>query len=248
MQLVIRYLPVAIFFLVWEIVTVTGIVSRQLLPGLEVIFEAFAAILASGEFVFSAYKSLTRAAAGLGAAVVLGILIGLFMATNRIFLWLINPIVRIFYPMPKSALIPLVMIWFGLGDSSKVFLIFLGCLLPVIISTYNGARGVGQVLLWSASSLGASRFEILREVILPAALPDILAGCRTALAFSFILMVSSEFVIAKDGLGFLIATLGDGGNYPAMFAVILAVAGIGFAADRIYAAFAASRLHWKEHS
>ncbi len=178
----------------------------------------------------------------------LGILIGLFMATNRVFLWLINPIVRIFYPMPKSALIPLVMIWFGLGDSSKVFLIFLGCLLPVIVSTYNGARGVGQVLLWSASSLGASRFEILREVILPAALPDILAGCRTALAFSFILMVSSEFVIAKDGLGFLIGTLGDGGNYPAMFAVILAVAGIGFAADRVYAVFAAGRLHWKEQS
>ena len=248
MAIALRYLPVLIFFAAWELVTVSGLVSKALLPGLEEIGGAFADLLRSGEFFTSAAKSLTRAALGLGAAVVLGILLGLFMATSRIVRLLFNPVVRVFYPMPKSALLPLVMIWFGLGDSSKIFLIFLGCLLPVIVSTFNGARGVNQVMVWSARSLGASRAEVLREVILPSALPDILAGCRTALAFSFILMVSSEFVIAKDGLGFLIGTLGDGGNYPAMFAVILAVAGIGFAADRLYAMFAAARLRWKEQS
>ncbi len=248
MSLALRYLPVLIFFAAWEAITFSGLVSTRLLPGLGEIGGAFAGLVASGEFFTSAARSLSRSGMGLGVAVVLGIVIGLFMATNRLFQLLINPIVRIFYPMPKSALIPLVMIWFGLGDSSKIFLIFLGCLLPVIVSSYNGARGVNHVMLWSAASLGASRAEILREVILPAALPDILAGCRTALAFSFILMVSSEFIIAKDGLGYLISTMGDGGNYPAMFAVILAVAGIGFAADRLYAAFAASSLRWKESS
>jgi ABC-type nitrate/sulfonate/bicarbonate transport system permease component len=139
-----------------------------------------------------------------------------------------------------------VMIWFGLGDSSKIFLIFLGCLLPVIVSTYNGARGVNHFLRWSAASLGATKWEVLREVVIPAAMPDILAGCRTALAFSFILMVSSEFVIAKDGVGFLISSLGDSGTYPAMFAVIFTVAAAGFAADRLYAAFARNQLRWRE--
>jgi NitT/TauT family transport system permease protein len=115
-----------------------------------------------------------------------------------------------------------------------------------VVGTYNGARGVNPFLLWSASSLGASRFDVLREVVLPAALPEILNGCRTALAFSFILMVSSEFVIATDGAGFLISSLGDGGQYPAMFAVIFFVAGIGFTADRLFAALALRTLHWRE--
>ena len=94
--------------------------------------------------------------------------------------------------------------------------------------------------------LGASRFDVLREVVLPAALPEILNGCRTALAFSFILMVSSEFVIATDGVGFLISSLGDGGQYPAMFAAIFFVACIGFAADRVFAALTRRTLRWRE--
>ncbi len=191
-------------------------------------------------------RSISRAVAGLGGAVVVGILLGLLMASFRLVRNLVNPIVQIFYPMPKSALIPVVMIWFGLGDSSKILLIFLGCLLPVVVGTYNGARGVNPFLLWSAASLGASRADVLREVVLPAAMPDILTGCRTALAFAFILMVSSELVIATDGVGYMISSLGDGGQYPAMFAAIFFVAAIGFAADRAYAAFARHVLAWRE--
>jgi len=246
--LCVRYLPLAIMLAVWELVGRSGLVSQQMLPGIGAIAAAFLDLLQSGELIVNAWRSLSRAATGLGLAVLIGMAVGLLMATRPIFRTFINPVVRILYPMPKSALIPLVMIWFGLGDASKIFLIFLGCLLPVIVSAYNGARGVNPFIIWSASSLGASKDEILREIILPAALPDILSGCRTALAFSFILMVSSEFVIAKDGLGFLIGSLGDGGNYPAMFAVILSVAGTGFVADRLFGSFASHRLRWKEQA
>ncbi|WP_460447870.1 ABC transporter permease [Alsobacter sp. SYSU BS001988] len=242
----VRYSPLLALLLLWEALTLLRITPPEMLPGPGAVLAALWEMLRSGELVTNAARSLTRAAAGLAAAIVVGIAAGLFMATFRPFRLLVNPIVQIFYPMPKSALIPLVMIWFGLGDSSKIFLIFLGCLLPVIVSTYNGARGVNHVLKWSAASLGASRWEVLREVVIPAAKPDILAGCRTALAFSFILMVSSEFVIAKDGVGFLISSLGDGGTYPAMFAVILTVAAAGFAADRLYAAFSRRQLRWRE--
>ncbi len=246
--LCVRYLPVLIMLALWELAGRSGLVSQQMLPGIGAIASAFLDLLSSGELIMNAWRSLSRAAAGLGLAVMIGMTVGLLMATRPLFRTLINPLVRILYPMPKSALIPLVMIWFGLGDASKIFLIFLGCLLPVIVSAYNGARGVNPFLIWSATSLGASQDEVLREIILPAALPDILAGCRTALAFSFILMVSSEFVIAKDGLGFLIGSLGDGGNYPAMFAVILTVAGTGFVADRLFGSFVSHRLRWKEQA
>jgi NitT/TauT family transport system permease protein len=243
---ILRYVPLLLMLVLWQLLTVSGLVPPEMLPGPLTVAGALWELIVSGELVTNAVRSLSRAAAGLVAAIVVGIAAGLFMATFRPFRLLVNPIVQIFYPMPKSALIPLVMIWFGLGDSSKIFLIFLGCLLPVIVSTYNGARGVNHFLRWSAASLGATKWEVLREVVIPAAMPDILAGCRTALAFSFILMVSSEFVIAKDGVGFLISSLGDSGTYPAMFAVIFTVAAAGFAADRLYAAFARNQLRWRE--
>jgi NitT/TauT family transport system permease protein len=168
------------------------------------------------------------------------------MATSRTLRMLANPLVQIFYPMPKSALIPLMLIWFGFGDLSKVVLIFLGCLLPVIVSTYNGARGVEDRLVWSARSLGASARDIVWDVRLPAALPEILNGVRTALAFAFILMVSSELIIARDGLGYMIGMLGDGGAYPFMFAVIFTVVALGFLADRAFGGLARRLLRWRE--
>jgi len=242
----VRFSPVLVLCVVWEFLGLSGLISRQMMPGLGEIATAFFSMLFDGGLVYNTMRSMSRAAAGLGGAIAAGVLAGLMMASFRPGRLLVNPIVQIFYPMPKSALIPVVMIWLGLGDSSKILLIFLGCLLPVVVGTYNGARGVNPFLLWSASSLGASRFEVLREVVLPAALPEILDGCRTALAFSFILMVSSEFVIATDGVGFLISSLGDGGQYPAMFAAIFCVTGIGFAADRVFAALARRTLRWRE--
>lgn len=245
-DMAVRFSPVPLLAIFWEFLGLSGIVSQQMLPGLGEISAAFVDMLVNGDLLYNTARSVSRAAAGLGAAVLVGVVVGLLMAQFRAARLLVNPIVQIFYPMPKSALIPVVMIWLGLGDSSKILLIFLGCLLPVVVGTYNGARGVNPFLPWSASSLGASRLDVLREVVLPAAMPDILNGCRTALAFSFILMVSSEFVIATDGVGFMISSLGDGGQYPAMFAAIFFVAGIGFAADRIYAMLARHMLRWRE--
>jgi NitT/TauT family transport system permease protein len=157
-----------------------------------------------------------------------------------------RPLVQMFYPIPKSALIPLMMIWLGIGDASKIVLIFLGCMLPVTVSAFNGALGVERVLIWSARSLGATRGEVLREVIAPAALPEILAGIRTALALSFLLLVSSELLISREGLGYLISNFGDGGLYNPMFAVVLTVSALGFAADRAYLAFTRWMLAWRE--
>ncbi|MDB5557086.1 MAG: binding-protein-dependent transport system inner rane component [Enterovirga sp.] len=242
----VRYAPVLILFVAWEALTASGLVSNVMLPNLSAVGAAFLEMVASGELLTNAARSLWRAAVGLAAAIGIGVTAGILMARYRPFRLVFNPIVQIFYPMPKSALIPVMMIWFGLGDMSKIALIFLGCLLPVVVSSFNGARGVAPALTWSALSLGATPRRVLLDVVLPAASPEILNGIRTAVAFAFILMVSSEFVIAKDGLGFLISSLGDGGVYPAMFAVILTVAVVGFAADRLYGAFARRQLRWRE--
>ncbi len=239
------YLPLVIVALIWEATTRLGLFSARLLPPFSDVVVAFFDLLRSGELLTNAIASLRRAFLGFVIAVCTGTTLGAGMALVPWIRSALDPIVQIFYPLPKSALIPLVLVWFGLGDTSKTFLVFLGCLLPMILSTYNGMRGLDPILAWSARSLGASRLEVVREVMLPAALPQILTGLRTTIAFMFLLMVSSELVIATNGLGYLIGAFGDQGSYAAMFATILVVTGLGFAADRGFLALTDHLLRWR---
>ena len=191
-------------------------------------------------------SSLEDLVAGLGLGVVVGVVLGILMAWYRPVEILVNPLVRILYPLPRSALIPVMILWLGLGAASKIASVFLGCLLPVVLSAYNGARGVDQVLVWSALAAGASRRRVLWEVVLPAAMPEILAGVRNALALSFILLVAAEFLIGQRGLGYLISFLGEGGVYDAMFAGVVTVSAVGFFADRLYLMLMGWMLRWRE--
>jgi NitT/TauT family transport system permease protein len=242
---ILRLLPLALLALAWELSVRLGLVSSLILPPLSDVLAALWALLKDGEIVHHALASLWRAGAGLALAVITGITAGVAMASFRPAYLILNPLLQMFYPLPKAALIPLVIILFGLGDSSKVFLIFLGCLLPITVSTYNGMRGVDRALIWSGRGLGASPLEILWQIRLPAAMPDILNGIRTALAFAFLLLVTSEFLIARDGLGYLISSLGESGAYAPMFAVIMVVAAFGFVADRGFKLVTDHALAWR---
>jgi len=176
---------------------------------------------------------------------VIGAVLGIAMAWWRPVNVLLGPLVEMFYPLPKSALIPVTVIWLGFGDGSKILLIFLGCMLPVTTGAYNGARASDQMLVWSARGMGAGRVRTLWDVVVPSALPELLNGIRTALALSFILLVSSELIVARSGFGYLIGFLGASGTYDAMFAVVLTVAFLGFAADRFYLAIMRRALLWQ---
>lgn len=241
---VIRYLPLAIIALAWELAPRIGLVSPELLPPFSLIITDGASLFGDTEIYDHAGASLFRAFSGLAIAIVFGISAGVSMAWFKPVRVVLNPIVQMFYPMPKSALIPVMIIWLGIGSASKIVLIFLGCMLPVIISAYNGARGVDHIYIWSARSLGASRREVLWDVVIPAALPQILNGVRTSLAICFVLLVSSELLISTEGLGFLIGVLGENGVYPTMFAVIFIVIALGFLADRIYLMVSKRALSW----
>src|SRR6516225_602918 len=232
--------------LAWEAVTWLGLVSPLELPALDRVIAAWWGLLTSGDLVSNAIVSLSRGAAGLGLAIACGTVLGVLMAWYKPVREVFNPLVQAVYPMPKSALIPVVVLWLGFGSASKILLIFIGCMLPVTLSAFNGARGAEQVLIWSARSLGASRARVLWEVVLPSALPELLSGIRTALAFAFVLLVASELIVARRGLGYMIGFLGDGGVYDAMFAVVITVAALGFAADRGYLMLMRRVLAWRE--
>ena len=186
-----RYAPLLLLALAWEAVTRAGLISPSALPPLDQVGAAWYGLARDGDLWHNGVSSITRGAAGLALAIGFGTAIGLLMAWYKPVQVVINPIVQFFYPMPKSALIPVMVLWLGFGDASKVATIFIGCLLPITLSAFNGARGTEQVLIWSARSLGASRWRVLWEVVLPSALPELLSGIRTALALSFVLLVAS---------------------------------------------------------
>jgi NitT/TauT family transport system permease protein len=242
----LRYLPLLLLALAWEAAARLGLVSSLALPALSKVAVAWLDLARNGDLITNGASSLYRAGEGLMLAVVVGAVLGVSMAWWRPVNAVLGPLVEVFYPMPKSALIPVTILWLGLGDGSKILLIFLGCMLPVTIGAYNGARGSDRVLVWSARSMGASRLRVLRDVVLPSAMPELLNGIRTALALSFILLVSSELLVGQQGLGAQIGFHGSNGNYEAMFAVVLTVAFIGFAADRLYLMLMQRVLRWRE--
>jgi ABC-type nitrate/sulfonate/bicarbonate transport system permease component len=245
-QSLIRYLPLLLLAAGWELAARLELVSSTALPPLSDVVAAWIDMMKDGELVSNGASSLYRASVGLALSVIVGTLLGISMAWWKPVNVLVAPLVEIFYPLPKSALIPVTVIWLGFGDGSKILLIFLGCMLPVTIGAFNGARSSEQVLVWSARSMGANRLRMLWDVVLPSAMPELLNGIRTALALAFILLVSSELIVAQKGFGYLIGFLGANGSYDAMYAVVFTVAFLGFAADRIYQTFVHRVLLWRQ--
>jgi len=242
----IRYLPLLILAVAWEAVARLGLVSSLALPPLSKVVAAWIDLVRDGELIQNGLSSLYRAGMGLALAIVIGAALGVSMASWRTLDVLVGPLVELIYPMPKSALIPVTVLWLGFGDGSKILLIFLGCMLPVTLGAFNGARGADRALIWSARSMGAGRLRVLRDVVLPSAMPELLNGIRTALALAFILLVSSELIVAQQGFGYLIGFLGASGAYEGMFAVVLTVAMLGFLADRAYGVLVRRALQWRD--
>src|SRR5262245_34997635 len=137
-SVLVRYLPLVLLALIWEIAPRVGLVSALALPPLSAVLGAWVDLIRDGELISNGASSLYRAGAGLALAIVAGTALGVFMAWWRPVNALLSPLVELFYPMPKSALIPVTVLWLGFGDCSKILLIFLGCRLPVTLGAFNG--------------------------------------------------------------------------------------------------------------
>ncbi|HVL35368.1 MAG TPA: ABC transporter permease [Burkholderiales bacterium] len=239
-----RLAPLLLLLAAWQAASAAGLLPRRVLPPFAEVAAALWALIASGELWPHTVASLTRAGIGFAVAVAAGIALGLLMARIRSVQRAVEPILLLVYPVPKPALIPLFMIWLGIGDFSKITVIALACLVPVVIATFNGARGVDEFLLWSARARGTSERALLWRVVLPAALPQIAAGVRTAIAVAIIVLVSSEFISSDAGLGFLIFSYGGVGADDAMLAVVIFLALLGYFLDRAYVGLLRRYMAW----
>jgi NitT/TauT family transport system permease protein len=189
------------------------------------------AILGDPESLLNIGDSLRRMAIGFALALVLAIPIGLTMGRSRHVAAFFNPLLMVIYPVPKAALMPIIMLWLGVGDASKTLVIFLGVTLPVIYHSYQGSRAVEEKILWSAAAMGMGPLARLARIVLPAALPEILVGCRTGLVLALITMVTSEMIARQTGVGNILFNSLDMAQYDTVYAMIVIIGVLGFALD-----------------
>jgi ABC-type nitrate/sulfonate/bicarbonate transport system permease component len=241
---IVKVVPLLLVVAVWQAASMTGMLPKTVLPPASEVATSLAGMLGSGELMVNTVASFTRAGAGFFIALVVGVALGLLMARQRVVERAIEPILLLIYPVPKPAMIPLFMVWLGIGDVSKISVIALACLLPIVIATFNGARSADPMLIWSAQARGTPERRLLWRVVLPAALPQIAAGVRTAIAIAIIVLVSSEFISSDAGLGYLIFSYGGAGADDAMLAVVIYLAALGFILDRCYLAGLRRLMSW----
>ena len=234
-QLILNVVGVVVFLAIWEILprSIRGL-NLLLFPPPSGIVDALRELLSSGELIWDALASVGRALGGFAVGSMLGIVIGLLTASVAPLRFMSDPVLHGFRSIPAIALVPLAVVWFGIGEMSKIALITWGTFFPVWISTYLGARDVNPTLIRSARSLGVGHAGLLLRVILPGALPMILAGLRQSLAISLVVMVAAELVGATLGLGELIASAQQIFRIDRMFVGLLALGAIGFALDRLF--------------
>lgn len=233
-----------LLLLVWQLASLAGL-PQYILSPLE-IARQFGRALASAELYEHAGASLARSLPGFALGCLLGAGLGLAAGTARWLDRLVSPAVFLTYPVPKIVMLPIFMLWFGIGDLSKVLIIALACFYPVFVNAYYGARSTRTILVWSALNMGARPGDIFRRVVLPSAAPMIFAGMRVALALSFIVMFAAEMINARSGLGHLIRVAENSLRFDLMYVSLLTIAVLGYAGDRLVRFAHRRLLAWQE--
>ncbi|WFU43493.1 ABC transporter permease [Bradyrhizobium sp. CB82] len=207
---------------------------------------AVPAILGDKEALINILASLRRMTIGFAVAVAVSIPLGLMMGRSRAVASFFNPLLMVIYPVPKAALMPIIMLWLGVGDIAKTLVIFLGVSLPVIYHSFEGAKAVEEKMLWSGAAMGLSAVQRLVRIVLPAALPEILTGCRTGLVLALITMITSEMIARQSGAGNILFNALDMGQYDTVFAMIIIVGAMGIGLDAAFERVRARLVQWSE--
>src|SRR5262245_16614968 len=205
-------------------------------------------ILADRQSQLDILASLRRMLTGFALALAFAVPVGLMMGRSRLVAAFFNPLLMVIYPVPKAALMPIIMLWLGVGDASKTLVIFLGVSLPVIYHSYQGARAIEEKVLWSAAAMGVRPVARLVRIVFPAALPEIFVGIRTGLVLALITMVTSEMIARQAGVGNILFNSLDMAQYDTVYAMIIIIGVLGFVLDAAFERLRAVLVAWAEPS
>ena len=232
--LVVGIVSVAVVLIAWQLVANARVWSVLFFPGPSDVAPAFVALFQTTDIWLDLATSGEELAIGFGMAIVVGLVLGLAMGWYTRVQYALDPIVNFFYSTPRIVLLPLFIIWFGIDIQSKIAVIFLGALFPIIINTMAGVRNTEAALLRVARSFGASDALIFRRVVLPGSVPFILTGFRLGVGHALTGVVVGELVAAKHGVGMLVAIAGQTFQTPKMLAGVMIIAGTGMLLTTIF--------------
>jgi ABC-type nitrate/sulfonate/bicarbonate transport system permease component len=224
----VRTGSILLLVIAWEVLARGGTFTPFQLPALSAVLERIGSDAWSGDLAINTALTLYRALVGFLIAAVGGIALGMTMSRIKLAHWFFDPIVSVGFPMPKIAFLPIVILWLGLYDVSKISMIAVDAIFPVVTATVIGIQGVERELLWSARNMGARERELLWQIILPAALPQIMTGLQVALPIALIVAVVTEMLMGGYGLGGAMMTASGFADSRGVFAGIVEIAIVGY--------------------
>jgi ABC-type nitrate/sulfonate/bicarbonate transport system permease component len=243
-----RLLSPLLVLIVWEVITSAGWVESWFLPVPTEVLKTLYQMTVSGELLEHTAISMGRAITGYALAAVVGISLGLLIAWSTIIEDFFDPLIELLRPLSTFALIPIVFLWFGIGNVSKVIIIFKSCFFPIVLNTIAGIKGVDQKLIRAARSLGASGHQLWTRVLIPSALPTIITGLRISTAISMMALVGVEMLASDSGLGFLVIDAQRTFDTERVFAGIIVLSLLGFSLDRLARYLQSRMLSWHDET
>jgi ABC-type nitrate/sulfonate/bicarbonate transport system permease component len=242
-----RWLGVAfilVLLALWEIAAASGKMPSMSFPRMSAVLATWWELIVSGELFGELVPSLWRMFAGYFIGVALGVVLGLLMGYFRVFYSLLEPITEVLRPIPSPAYLPIVILFLGIDDEMKIFMIGFASFFPVLLNTYSGVRSVDPIQLQTARTFGVTGWKLLWQIVLPSAAPYIFTGMRVSLAVGLIVMVISEMVAASSGIGYFILSAQRGFKIREMFAGVITLALVGYLLNRLFVAIENRVLAW----
>jgi ABC-type nitrate/sulfonate/bicarbonate transport system permease component len=235
---------IAVLLALWELSGVLRWVDPLSLPRMSSVASTLWDLVWSGELPRELAASLWRMFTGYFIGAVLGVLVGLLMGSFRTVYHLLEPITEILRPIPSPAYVPIAILFLGIDDEMKLFMIAFSAFFPVLLNTYSGVRSVDPVQLQTASTFGVKGSKLLWQVVLPSAAPYIFTGMRVSLAVALIVMVIAEMVAASNGIGYFILAAQRGFKTREMFAGVVSLAVLGYLLNRLFLTIENRALAW----
>lgn len=241
------YLSVVLFLILWQLIAISGYVNQTFLPSFTTVIKEMVRLIGTGELLahiqISLFRSLTGFFLGLVVAIPLGLLIGWFKKFEKF----IDPLIQTFRNLSVLSILPVFVLFFGIGEVSKIAVVFWAVLWAVIINTISGVKNVDPLLIKGARSMGISSKDLFIKVIFPAALPSIFTGIRLSATTSILVLIGAEMVGASKGLGYALYFYQANFKTPAMYSVILVMAVIGVSINSILTVVEKRAFRWKEN-
>lgn len=239
------FVLIAAILVLWEYASAQRWVDPVSLPRVSAIAMSWLRNIEGGALLQSLGPTLARIGAGFGLAALVAVPLGLLMGSVPFIYRLFEPITEFVRPIPSSAYIPVAILFLGIDNEMKIFVVFLACLFPILLNTYSGVRGVNSVLIDTGRTLGVSWARALWSIVLPASLPSILTGMRVSLGISLIVVVVAEMIAGSSGIGYFILDMQRIFRVPEMFAGIFTLGVLGFFINFVFLKLEGHLLRWR---